>query len=134
MQTLLSGDRPRDPHLSTISTGRRVLEGLVEEVRIYRLHKEEEEEACAEKECERRRRRRISSRGRHGGEERENTIVTIIVIITGHAIEVKIFQETEIHQEMGVIGTDEAGGTNREMGVTITPDNEAGIAIAIETQ
>jgi hypothetical protein len=69
IQTLLSGDRPRDPHLSTVSTRRLILEGLVEEVKIYRLHKEDK--ARAEKEREKRRRRRMSSRSRHGGEERK---------------------------------------------------------------
>ncbi|KAF2036164.1 hypothetical protein EK21DRAFT_83874 [Setomelanomma holmii] len=42
IQDLLYGARPRDPHLSNVSTGRLILEGVVENVKIYRLSKEEE--------------------------------------------------------------------------------------------
>jgi hypothetical protein len=41
MQDLLSGKRSRNAELSQLSTGRLILEGVVEEVRIYRLRKEE---------------------------------------------------------------------------------------------
>jgi hypothetical protein len=64
VQSLLSGTRPRDPHLSSVTTGRLILEGLVEELKIYRLHKEEK--AREEKEREKGRNRRM---GDH--EERE---------------------------------------------------------------
>lgn len=40
IQTLLLGQRPRHPVLSRVSTGRLILEGIVEELRIYRLHRE----------------------------------------------------------------------------------------------
>ena len=42
VQNLLSGQRPRHPVLSQHSTGRLILEGVVEELRIYRLKKEQE--------------------------------------------------------------------------------------------
>jgi hypothetical protein len=41
IQDLLSGNRPRDPHLSSLSIGRLILEGVIEEVKIYRLGKDE---------------------------------------------------------------------------------------------
>jgi len=41
IQGLVSGKQPRDPHLAKASTGRLILEGVVENVKIYRLHKEE---------------------------------------------------------------------------------------------
>ncbi|KAF9738195.1 hypothetical protein PMIN01_03478 [Paraphaeosphaeria minitans] len=42
VQSLLSGQRPRHPILSQYSTRRLILEGLLEEVRIYRLNKEKQ--------------------------------------------------------------------------------------------
>ncbi|KAF1917107.1 hypothetical protein BDU57DRAFT_255823 [Ampelomyces quisqualis] len=42
LQDLVSGNRPRDPHLSSVSTGRLILEGVVEAIRTYRLHKQEQ--------------------------------------------------------------------------------------------
>jgi hypothetical protein len=50
IQDLLAGKRPRDPYLSAISTRRLILEGVIEEVRIYRLRKEEKLRAERENE------------------------------------------------------------------------------------
>ena len=41
IKTLVSGQRPRDPIMSGASTGRLIIEGVVENLRIYRLYKEE---------------------------------------------------------------------------------------------
>lgn len=71
IQGLVSGNQPRDPHLSSVSTGRLIVEGVVENVRLYRLYKEEE--ARKERRRERRmergegRRRHRSRREEDGG-------------------------------------------------------------------
>ena len=41
IKTLVFGQRPRDPIMSGASTGRLIIEGVVENLRIYRLYKEE---------------------------------------------------------------------------------------------
>jgi hypothetical protein len=69
VQDLLSGNRSRDPHLSAVSTGRLILEGLVEELKIYRLHKEEKARDGVRK--ERGRRRGMSGREHRGRERRD---------------------------------------------------------------
>ncbi|KAH5044713.1 hypothetical protein HBI70_153650 [Parastagonospora nodorum] len=71
---LVSGNRPRDPHLSTVSTQRLIIEGIVEEIRIYRLDKEEKarrekERRKREKERRKREKRRMAEH-RHGSGER----------------------------------------------------------------
>jgi hypothetical protein len=66
IQDLVSGARPRDPRLSSISTSRLILEGVVEEVRIYRLHKQEK--AREAKEERKREKKRMSGNG-HGRRE-----------------------------------------------------------------
>ncbi|KAF2636483.1 hypothetical protein P280DRAFT_533584 [Massarina eburnea CBS 473.64] len=88
IQELVSGNRPRNPALSELSTRRLILEGIIEEVKIYRLTKEEKarkarEEACSmyknmtgkEKESDREYRRRRSSRSnsRSRGRPRDRT-------------------------------------------------------------
>lgn len=42
IKSLLSGQRPRNPELSNFSIRRLILEGIIEEVKLYRLHKEEQ--------------------------------------------------------------------------------------------
>jgi hypothetical protein len=69
VKNLLSGDRPRDPHLSTVTTGRLIFEGLVEELKIYRLHKEEKSREEVRKERERRRKDTIGET--EGAKKRE---------------------------------------------------------------
>lgn len=60
VQDLVSGIRPRDPHLSSFSTRRLILEAVVEELRIYRIRRQREimDRAEREREQERRRHRR----------------------------------------------------------------------------
>jgi hypothetical protein len=41
IQDLVAGRRPRDPALSGASTGRLILEGVVESVKVYRLYQQE---------------------------------------------------------------------------------------------
>ncbi|KAF1852209.1 uncharacterized protein K460DRAFT_392321 [Cucurbitaria berberidis CBS 394.84] len=65
IQDLLSGRRERDPHLSSVSKGRLILEGIVEEAKIYRMHKEEEVRKAREQEQRWGRRMRHRSRERH---------------------------------------------------------------------
>ncbi|KAF2829665.1 hypothetical protein CC86DRAFT_403011 [Ophiobolus disseminans] len=50
IQGVVSGTQPRDPHLSKASTGRLILEGVVENVKIYRLYREEKLMEAKEKE------------------------------------------------------------------------------------
>lgn len=69
-QDLLSGRRPRDPHLSSVSTTRLILEAVVEEAKIYRLHKEEKVREAKEKESRRKRReKRRMNRSKDGEPE-----------------------------------------------------------------
>ncbi|KAF1924677.1 uncharacterized protein M421DRAFT_95223 [Didymella exigua CBS 183.55] len=69
IQDLVSGRRAREPVMSGAGTARLILEGVVENVRIYRLHKEEQARG---KEDERKRRgsryqgKDRSRKGRHG--------------------------------------------------------------------
>jgi hypothetical protein len=65
VQDIASGRLSRAPQMSGVSTGRLILEGVVENVRIYRLHKEEKVREAKEMEEEERRRREGRSR-RHG--------------------------------------------------------------------
>lgn len=74
IQDLTSGRRPRDPRMSGASTGRLVIEGVIENLRIYRIHKQEKaREAKAREEEERKRRERKAQRhhGIDGSRERE---------------------------------------------------------------
>ncbi|KAF2256952.1 hypothetical protein BU26DRAFT_546141 [Trematosphaeria pertusa] len=48
IQGLLTGQHSRHPELSNLSTGRLILEGVVEGVKVYRLHKEEEARKAGE--------------------------------------------------------------------------------------
>ncbi|OAL56497.1 hypothetical protein IQ07DRAFT_581824, partial [Pyrenochaeta sp. DS3sAY3a] len=50
VQTLLSGQRERNPDLERMNTGRLILEGVVEELKIYRMHKQDQAKAKSEKE------------------------------------------------------------------------------------
>jgi hypothetical protein len=47
IRDLTSGHRPRNPQMSGVGTGRLILEGVVENLRIYRMH--QEEKACEAK-------------------------------------------------------------------------------------
>ena len=67
---LVSGKRPRDPHLSTLSTQRLILEGIVEEIRIYRLGKEEKKRKEKDKKKREKRRMTGHDRERSRSEER----------------------------------------------------------------
>ncbi|KAL6710758.1 hypothetical protein ACN47E_007815 [Coniothyrium glycines] len=75
IQDLLSERRPRDPHLSQVSTQRLILEGVVEAVKSYRLHKEEKVQMAKEEEQQNRQRmsdrsKRRSSKSRHRDQSR----------------------------------------------------------------
>lgn len=50
VQTLLSGQRERNPDLERMSTSRLILEGVVEELKIYRMHKQDQATAKSENE------------------------------------------------------------------------------------
>ncbi|KAF2130914.1 hypothetical protein P153DRAFT_206619 [Dothidotthia symphoricarpi CBS 119687] len=64
IQDLMSGNRPRDPQLAAATTGRLVLEGVVEAVKMYREHKQETKEQ-GKKDGERHGHK--SKDGHHGG-------------------------------------------------------------------
>ena len=65
IQDLTSGRRPRDPKMNSASTGRLILEGVLENVKIYRLHKQEKAREAKEMEekGEKRRHKRRSDNG-----------------------------------------------------------------------
>lgn len=63
IQSLVSGHRPRDPKMSGASTGRLILEGVVENFKIYRMYKEGKAKEAKEEE---RRKRERGSRRNHG--------------------------------------------------------------------
>jgi hypothetical protein len=65
-------------------------------------------------------------------ERKGKDTIIIVVITTDRTIGVEILRESDIDQEIGVMGTNKAGGTNREMGVATSPDNEVVIAIGIQ--
>lgn len=59
IQALVSGARPRDPAMSGASTGRLILEAVVESLKIYRGYKQDVARGTREKEdCSRQRERR----------------------------------------------------------------------------
>lgn len=74
VQGLVGGRIPRDPRMSGASTGRLIVEGVVENMRIYRLHKQEKARETKENDEEERKKRgqrarrhhRDGSRGRDG--------------------------------------------------------------------
>ena len=49
MHALVAGERPRDARLRELGTGRLMLEGVVESVRLYRLYMEERAQEEREK-------------------------------------------------------------------------------------
>lgn len=69
LQGLLTGNQPRDPQLRQASTGRLILEGVVENVKIYRLYKEEKAREAKEK-GKRKKRRSMGGHG-HGNRDGE---------------------------------------------------------------
>lgn len=66
IQSLVSGHRPRDPRMSGASTGRLILEGVVENFKIYRMYKEDKAKE-AKGEERRTREERGSKRNRERG-------------------------------------------------------------------
>ncbi|KAL5377522.1 hypothetical protein DPSP01_009713 [Paraphaeosphaeria sporulosa] len=69
IRSLLSGQRPRHPVLSQYGTGRLILEGVLEETRIYRLNKELKVLKAREEAA--RMHERGTSRGRDGRREEQ---------------------------------------------------------------
>jgi hypothetical protein len=67
MQALVAGERPRDARLRELGTGRLMLEGVVESVRLYRLYMEER--AREEREKREREERREKGKRRRKREE-----------------------------------------------------------------